>query len=315
MGEHVSVLLKESINLLNVKGNGIYVDLTLGRGGHSAAILSKLDTGHLYSFDLDNEAIDESRNKLASISDKFTLIHANFATAKEKLSELGINKIDGIIMDLGVSSPQFDEKERGFSYRYDGPLDMRMDKNAKLSAKEIVNTYCYEDLVRIFFKYGEDKDSKLVAKAIIKSRDVAPINTTLQLVDIICKSKSKRSLNEKGHPAKQIFQALRIETNKELDNLEQALIDMPTLLKDGGRMVVITFHSLEDRLVKDAFRNLTERKGSRYGPQSIMLDDEPNYISLTKHIIVPSNEEIETNHRAKSAKCRAIERKENQNGR
>ena len=310
MGKHVSVLLNEAVSLLRVKENGIYVDLTLGRAGHSSAILSLLPYGHLYSFDLDEEAIKESEPRLKEIGDNFTLIHSNFANAKEKLLELGVNKVDGVLMDLGVSSPQFDEEERGFSYRNDGPLDMRMDQSNPLSAEVIVNTYPYEDLLRIFSRYGEDPDSKAVAKAIIKAREKSPILTTFELVDLIKKSKPAWRLRQKGHPAKQIFQALRIETNGEMQNLEKALKDMPNMLNVDGRFVVISFQSLEDRLVKDSFRSLTEISGTRFGPESITLGAKPKFVSLTRHPILPSNKEMEENHRSKSAKLRAILRKE-----
>ncbi len=310
MEKHVSVLLNEAVSLLNVKDGGVYLDLTLGRGGHSALILKNNPHGHLYSFDLDEEAIEESRERLAEIGDNFTLIHSNFAYAKERMAGLGIEKIDGALLDLGVSSPQFDEGERGFSYRKDAPLDMRMDRSKSLNAEKIVNTYAYGDLVRIFFEYGEDKDAKAVAKAIVKAREIAPIKSTLELVEIIKKSKPAYRLRQTGHPAKQIFQALRIETNGELDNLRKALDDLPTMLKEGGRIAVISFQSLEDRIVKDKFRSLSECEGSRSGPESIKLEEESEFANLTRHPICPSEEEISENHRAKSAKLRAIERKE-----
>ena len=310
MGKHVSVLLDEAISLLNVKDGGIYADLTLGRGGHSSTILSKIPHGHLYSFDLDEEAIEESRPRLEKIGSNFTLIHSNFAFAKEQLAERGVTHLDGVLMDLGVSSPQFDEGERGFSYRSDGPLDMRMDQSASKSAATIVNSYPYEDLVRIFARYGEDPDSKAVAKAICKEREITPIKTTFELVELIKKSKPAWRLRQKGHPAKQIFQALRIETNGELDNLEKALKDIPDLLNVGGRFVIISFQSLEDRLVKDSFRALSEVEGTRFGPEAMKIDNGAKFISLTRHPILPSEQEQEENHRSKSAKLRAVERKE-----
>ncbi len=310
MEKHISVLLKEAISLLNIRDGGIYLDLTLGRGGHSSEILKANPHGHLYAFDLDDEAIAESKARLSATWSNFTLIHSNFAYAKERMAELGIDKIDGVLMDLGVSSPQFDEGERGFSYRMDAPLDMRMDRSNPLSAAKIVNEYPYEDLVRIFFKYGEDKDAKAVAKNIIKEREKKPIETTLELVDIIKRSKPAYRLREAGHPAKQIFQALRIETNGELANLEKVLDDLPSLMNEKGRIVVISFQSLEDRIVKDKFRALSEREGARNGPESMKIGEEAPFINLTKHPILPSEEEIENNHRAKSAKLRAVERKE-----
>lgn len=308
--KHISVLLSEAISLLNVRDGGVYVDLTLGRGGHSSAILQKIPNGHLYSFDLDEEAIKESEPRLRKIGNNFTLIHSNFAYAKEQLAAFGVKKIDGALMDLGVSSPQFDEEERGFSYRNNGLLDMRMDRSNALTASTIVNTYPYESLVRIFARYGEDPDSKMVAKNIIREREKTPIETTFQLVDIIKKSKPAWRLKQKGHPAKQIFQALRIETNGELNNLEKALEDIPSLLLPKGRLVIISFQSLEDRIVKDCFRSLSEVRGSRSGPESMELGKGSEFVTLTKHPILPSEEEQEMNHRSKSAKLRAIERKE-----
>ncbi len=309
MGKHVSVLLNEAVSLLNVKNGGVYLDLTLGRAGHSSLILSSLKEGHLYSFDLDEEAIEESKPKLEAIGTNFTIVHSNFAYAKEKMAELGINQIDGALMDLGVSSPQFDEGERGFSYQNDGPLDMRMDQSSLKSARTIVNTYSYEDLLRVFYKYGEDPDSKAIAKAICKRRETRPIETTFELVDIIKSAKPAFRLRQKGHPAKQIFQALRVETNDELNSLSKALDDIPTLLKKGGRFVVISFQSLEDRLVKEKFRSLSEVVGTRNGPDALKVNKEAEFKTITKHPIVPSDEEIDSNHRSKSAKMRALERR------
>ncbi len=308
--KHISVLLHEAVSLLNVRDGGVYVDLTLGRGGHSSAILQQIPHGHLYAFDLDEEAIKESEPRLRKIGDNFTLIHSNFAYVKEQLAAYHVNKINGALMDLGVSSPQFDEEERGFSYRNNGLLDMRMDRSGTLTAATIVNTYPYESLARIFTRYGEDPDSKMVAKNIVKEREKTPIETTFQLVDIIKKSKPAWRLNQKGHPAKQIFQALRIETNGELNNLEKALEDIPSLLLPGGRLVVISFQSLEDRIVKDDFRSLCEVRGTRTGPESIKIGGQSEFKMLTKHPVLPSEEEQEMNHRSKSAKLRAIERKE-----
>lgn len=309
MGKHFSVLLNEAVSLLNVKSDGVYLDLTLGRAGHSSLILSSLKEGHLYSFDLDEEAIEESQPKLEAIGTNFTIIHSNFAYAKEKMAELGISEIDGALMDLGVSSPQFDEGERGFSYQNDGPLDMRMDQSSPKSAKTIVNTYSYEDLLRVFYKYGEDPDSKAIAKAIRKQREIKPIETTFELVDIIKSAKPAFRLRQKGHPAKQIFQALRVETNDELNSLSKALDDIPTILKKGGRFVVISFQSLEDRLVKEKFRSLSEVVGTRNGPDALKVTKEAEFKTITKHPIVPSSEEIDSNHRSKSAKMRALERR------
>lgn len=307
MAEHYSVMLNEAIDLLSIKPDGIYLDLTLGRAGHSSEILKRLKNGKLYCFDIDQEAIDKGEKKLSQISDNFKIIKSNFGYAKEELSKLGVEKVDGILMDLGVSSPQFDEAERGFSYRFDGPLDMRMDLDNSLTAEKIVNTYDYEELKRVFLEYGEDPDSVKIAKMICLERGNKPIKTTFELNDIIKKAKPMKSLSKKGHPSKQIFQALRIEVNDELGMLKKALSELPSLLKENGRMVVITFHSLEDRMVKKAFRSLTVVEGSRHAPT---LDEkETEFIDLTRHPILPSENELEENHRSASAKLRAIEKK------
>ena len=306
--EHYSVLLNEAISLLDVKKDGTYVDLTLGRGGHSSKILEKLENGHLYSFDLDIEAINESRPRLEKISKNFTLIHANFASYLEELQARGVEEVDGIIIDLGVSSPQFDDAERGFSYRFDGPLDMRMNKDASISAKEIVNTYSLEELTKIFREYGEDKDSYRVAKKIVIEREKKEIETTFELVEIIKKAKPYSSLEKKGHPAKQIFQALRIETNHELDNLKKVLSTFDKILKKSGRIVIISFHSLEDRLVKERFKELSVTIGSRHELVPSKEIEAP-YLALTKKAIRPSEDELIDNHRSNSALLRAIMKK------
>ena len=307
MPEHYSVMLNEAIGLLSIKDGGIYVDLTLGRGGHSSEILKRIPNGKLYSFDIDEEAVEKSKDRLSSISNNFEIILRNFGYAKEELEKRGIDKVDGILMDLGVSSPQFDEAERGFSYRFDGPLDMRMDQSNPLTAEKIVNTYSYEDLKNVFKEYGEDPDSAKVAKLICIEREKKPITTTQELVDIIKKSKPAKSLSKKGHPAKQIFQALRIEVNDELGMLKKALEEMPSMLAPHGVMAIITFHSLEDRLVKKAFRSLTVVEGSRHAP--FEEEKEADFIDLTRHPILPSEKELAENHRSASAKLRGIERK------
>lgn len=308
--EHKSVLLKETISLLNIKEDGIYVDVTLGRGGTSSNILSHLKEGYLYSFDRDEEAIKESLPKLNAIGDNFEIIHANFASLKEELASRNISKVDGIVADLGVSSPQFDEGYRGFSYKQDAILDMRMDEREKKTAKDIVNNYSFEELTKIFRLYGEDKDASKVASLIVKKRAIKPIETTFELVDIIKEAKPKKELLKKGHPAKQIFQALRIETNGELDALKKLLEDAPSLLKEGGRLIIITFHSLEDRLVKEKIRELTVVEGDRNGPDLYPNEiKKAEFINLTKGGLAPSKEEIEDNPRAHSARLRVIERR------
>lgn len=310
MSGHVSVLLPETLSLLSIHDGGTYVDLTLGRGGTSSEILKRIPHGHLYAFDLDEEAIKESEPRLKAIGDNFTLIHANYRTLKEALASLGVTAVDGITADLGVSSPQFDEADRGFSYKEDAPLDMRMDQSQSLSAQLIVNTYPEHQLIRIFREYGEDNDAVRVAKAICRHRSEKPIETTDELVSIIKEAKPMTSLLKKGHPAKQIFQALRIETNGELDSLEQALHDMPTLLKERGVLAIISFQSLEDRLVKEAFHALTVVEGSRHGVELLPSQVEvAPFTNLTKKPVVASETELENNHRAASAKLRAVMKK------
>lgn len=310
MGTHYSVLLGETLSYLNIKEDGIYADLTLGRGGTSSEILKRIPKGHLYAFDRDQEAIEESKRRLESVGSNFTIIHDNFSSFKEDLMERGVTSLDGIVADLGVSSPQFDEGERGFSYKADAPLDMRMDLSSPLTARSIVNTYSFEDLARIFRRYGEDPDSAKVASLIVKEREKKPIETTFDLVEIIKRAKPKKSLLKKGHPAKQIFQALRIETNGELDSLEKMLETFPEMLKSGGRIVVITFHSLEDRLVKEAFHKLTRVEGDRNGPDLLPSEiEEAPFLDLTRKPVLPSEKELLENNRSHSAKLRAIEKK------
>lgn len=310
MSAHYSVLLSETIDILSIKEDGVYVDLTLGRGGTSGAILKKTPKGHLYCFDLDQEAIDESKERLSEIGDNFTIIHSNFADFVSKLKEMGVDQVDGITADLGVSSPQFDEGDRGFSYKKDAILDMRMDQSQSKSAKTIVNTYSFEELANIFRLYGEDKDAGRVASLIVKERMKKPIETTGELVEIIKRAKPMKSLSKKGHPAKQIFQALRIETNGELDNLKKLLNDFPGILKKGGRIAIITFHSLEDRLVKNSFHSLTRVEGTRNGPNLLPNEiEEAPFVDLTKKAILPSEMELTENNRSHSAKLRAIEKK------
>lgn len=309
MSGHVSVLLQESLNALSIKPDGIYADLTLGRAGHSKRILSQLKEGWLYGFDLDAAAIEESARILTPISNRFTLIHASFASLKEELAKRGVTQVDGILADLGVSSPQFDDPERGFSYRYDARLDMRMDQSAPLSAYEVVNAYGESDLLRVLRDYGEEPDAKAIVRNILNARALAPIETTGQLVDLIKKSKSMKALAKKGHPAKQTFQALRIEVNGEAKALEQMLQDAPGLLKEGGRLAVITFMSLDDRATKRRFQELSVIEGTRHGV--ILRPEEmpsPEFALATKKPILPSEEELRDNPRSASAKLRVLER-------
>ena len=304
---HESVLLKETIESLNLKDDSIIVDMTLGFAGHSSQILKRIKKGYLFAFDQDEEALAYSKDKLSTIASNFQIIDSNFVYAKDKLKELGVDKVDGILYDLGVSSPQLDEDYRGFSYRFDAPLDMRMDKDNKLTAKIIVNTYSYEDLKKIFKDYGESKFSSSIAKNIVKYRETKEIETTLELVDIIKDSVPYKERIKK-HPAKQIFQALRIEVNKELEVLEKSLDDSLSILNVGGRIAVITFHSLEDRIVKKKFNEITEIDPLSKGLPNIPLDKLPDFKLITKKGIKASEEELLHNNRAHSATLRVIER-------
>ena len=298
MTKHISVMPEKAISLLDIKEDGVYVDGTLGRGGHSKLILEKLKKGKLYCFDLDLQAINESKEILKDY-DNVEFIHDNFANMNKYL-----NKVDGILLDLGVSSPQFDEFERGFSYRNDGPLDMRMNKEDKLSAYEVVNNYSQDELARILWEYGEEKNSRRIAKAIVDNR---PINTTMELVEVIKGCLPAKILSKKGHPAKQSFQAIRIEVNHELDSLKKFLKEFDEILNIEGRVVIITFHSLEDRLVKRAFKSLSsveDDKRIALRPEEVK---KANYI-LLNHGDKADEHEIENNRRAKSAIIRGIKK-------
>ena len=308
MDEHIPVLLNEVITGLNIKSSGTYVDLTVGRGGHSSEILARLKEGHLICVDQDEEAIVASQARLSKISNNFEIVRSNFSHLEEILKDKNIDEVDGILMDLGVSSPQFDKGERGFSYKEDARLDMRMDQRQDLTAYNIINTYSLEDLTKIFQIYGEEKYSFSIAKNIIKARESAPIETTFQLVQIIKRSKPMKELKKVGHPAKQVFQALRIAVNDELNVLEKALKAALKHLKPGGRLAVITFHSGEDRIVKNIFKDAAISVGNRFdGP---MLEQEKDYILINHKPITASEKELEFNHRSVSAKLRIIARKE-----
>lgn len=306
--EHIPVLLNEVIEGLNIKSDGIYLDLTLGRAGHSSVILSKLDKGRLIGLDQDIDAITKSDARLKEIGGNYKLYKTNFVNVLEVLKQENIDYVDGVLMDLGVSSPQFDEGERGFSYKEDAPLDMRMDRSASLTAKEIVNTYSLEELTRIFRDYGDEKFAYQIAKNIVKYRQNKQIETTFELVDIIKDSKPMKVLGKAGHPAKQAFQALRIAVNDEINVLTKALNDiLPILKPHGGRLAVITFHSGEDRVVKSIFKEASVVIGSRIdGP---MMEKEKEYRLVNSKPIIASDEELERNHRSASAKLRIIERK------
>ena len=303
--KHYSVLLKESIDGLNIKPDGIYVDGTLGYGGHSSQILSKLTTGHLYSFDQDLDAIEASKERLSKIGKNFTIIHSNFENLKEKLAEHGITKVDGILFDLGLSSPQIDNKERGFTFMVDAPLDMRMDQTSALDAETIVNTYSIEELTNIFFIYGEEKMSKVIAKKIVSERLNKKIKTTKELVKIIESAVGAKYFN-KNHPERQIFQAIRIEVNSELKVLKNVLPDAIDLLNKEGRMSVITFHSLEDRIVKQIFKKDSEVDELVKGLPVIPEEYQPKLKLINKKPILPSEEELKENSRSRSAKLRIV---------
>lgn len=307
MEKHISVLLNETISSLNLNENSVIVDATLGYGGHSSNILERISKGYLFAFDQDSEAIRHSTNRLNAIGTNFTIIKSNFVNMKEELLKLGVTEVDGVMFDLGVSSPQLDEEERGFSYHNDARLDMRMDRDQKLSAYEVVNNYSKEELTRIFLKYGEDKFSSNIAKKIVEARSVKPIETTLELVEII-KTAVPMKFRIDKHPARQIFQAIRIEVNHELDVIEPALNQALDLVKVGGRVCVITFHSLEDRIVKKIFKEKCEIDERVRGLPNIPLEYQANFKLVTNKAIVPSDEELDYNPRARSAKLRVIER-------
>lgn len=303
---HYSVLLNESIEGLNIKPDGIYVDCTLGYGGHSSEILKRIPQGFLYSFDQDEEAIKYSTDRLSKIGNNFKIIYSNFSNLKEKLEEVGVNKVDGIVFDLGFSSPQVDDESRGFSFMKDAPLDMRMDLNSEFSAQNVVNEYSEDKLRLIFFKYGEEKFSGSIAKNIVKQR---PINTTMELVKVIEGSVPYKYFRE-HHPERKIFQAIRIEVNHELDVLESVLPNAVDLLNSGGRISVITFHSLEDRIVKQTFKKLSEISEIFSGLRESDIPDEykPKIKLVNRKPILPSEEELRENRRSASAKLRIIER-------
>lgn len=301
---HYSVLLEETIEGLNIKSDGIYVDCTLGYGGHSEEILKHLDKGLLIGFDQDTDAIEYSRKRLEKISDRFILVYSNFENLVDELAKLGIDKVDGIIFDLGFSSPQIDDPNRGFSFMKDGLLDMRMDKSQKKNAYTVVNNYEENELTDIFYKYAEEKFSRSIAKNIVASR---PINSTLELVDVIKRSVPTKYANTR-HPERVIFQALRIEVNRELNVLESVLPDAINILNKKGRICVITFHSLEDRITKKTFKKYSEIDDLVKGLPNIPEEYQPLIKLVNKKPILPSDEEMKENSRSKSAKLRIIER-------
>ena len=307
MEKHISVLLEESISSLNLEESSIIVDATLGYGGHSSNILERIKRGHLFAFDQDSEAIRHSTDRLNKIGTNFTIIKSNFVHLQEKLNNLGVYKIDGALFDLGVSSPQLDNEERGFSFHSDAKLDMRMDREQKLSAYEVVNNYSKEELVRIFTKYGEDRFANNIAKKIVEYRMTKKIETTLELVEII-KTAVPMKFRVDKHPARQIFQAIRIEVNHELDVIEPAINQALEMLNVGGRVAVITFHSLEDRIVKNIFKEKCKIDDKVKGLPEIPNEYLPDFKLVSNKAIVPNEEEIKNNPRARSSKLRVIER-------
>lgn len=306
---HKSVLLNETIDGLNIQPDGIYVDGTLGGGGHAYEVCRRLgDKGSIVGIDQDAAAIEAAGNRLKDFGEKVTIVRSNYCDMKSKLHELGIGKVDGIVLDLGVSSYQLDTAERGFSYREDAPLDMRMDTRQKMTARDIVNDYEEMELYRVIRDYGEDKFAKNIAKHIVAARKVKPIETTGELTEIIRASIPMKYQKKSGHPAKRTFQAIRIELNRELEVLKDSLDDMIDLLNPGGRLCIITFHSLEDRIVKSAFRK-NENPCTCPSDFPVCVCGKVSKGSiLTRKPILPSEEEMEENSRTKSAKLRIFER-------
>lgn len=302
---HVSVLLNEAIENLNIKEDGIYVDCTLGYAGHSKEILKRIKKGKLFAFDQDGEAINYSKKILDQISSNYEIINSNFVNIKEELNKRGINKVDGILFDLGVSSVQLDEAERGFSYHKDAKLDMRMNQKQDFSAYDVVNSYSLEELVKIFYEYGEEKYARPIAKAIVKYRENKKIETTLELAELI-KNSVPQKYKRDSHPARKVFQAIRIEVNKELDVFKIALDDSIELLNTNGRLCVITFHSLEDRICKNKFKEISEVDKLVKGLPVIPNEYKPKVKIIGK--FKPSKTELENNNRSRSAILRVIEK-------
>ncbi|SFA80233.1 16S rRNA (cytosine1402-N4)-methyltransferase [Acetitomaculum ruminis DSM 5522] len=307
--KHKSVLLEETIENLNIQPDGIYVDGTLGGGGHAYEVCKRLsDKGHFYGIDQDTAALKAASKRLEEFSDKITLIHDNYCNMKKALQKEGVEKVNGIVLDLGVSSYQLDEPSRGFSYMHDAPLDMRMDTDKEITAKDIINNYSEKDLFRIIRDYGEDKFAKNIAKHIVNRREKSDITTTKELCEVISAAIPMKVQKNSGHPAKRTFQALRIELNNELGVLKDSLDDMIDMLDDGGRICIITFHSLEDRIVKNIFKTAMD--------PCICPDNFPVCVCgrvskgkiITRKPIIPSKEEQENNSRSKSSKLRVFER-------
>ena len=305
---HISVLLQECIDGLNIRPDGIYVDGTLGGAGHSSQIAARLTTGRLIGIDRDPVALKAAGERLKPFGDRVTLVHSNFCEIATVLRELGISGVDGILMDLGVSSPQLDDAERGFSYMADAPLDMRMNGEDHMTARDVVNTWSYEELRRILYDYGEERYAPQIASTICRRREVSPIETTLELVDIIRSAMPPAALREKQHPAKRSFQAIRIAVNDELGSVEKVMEDAIPCLNPGGRLAIITFHSLEDRIVKNGMANAA--KGCTCPPNFpvCVCGNKPKVKLISRKPIVASDEELEVNPRSRSAKLRVCEK-------
>ncbi|MBP8763189.1 MAG: 16S rRNA (cytosine(1402)-N(4))-methyltransferase RsmH [Acetoanaerobium sp.] len=303
--KHVTVLLNEAVDILDIKPEGIYVDGTLGGAGHSLEIVKKLTSGKLICFDQDINAISAAKEKLKDFMDKTILVHSNFENLREELNKLGIESIDGFLVDLGVSSHQLDVPERGFSYMQDAPLDMRMDNNAEFSAYDVVNTYSEAELKRVIKDYGEENWSARIAKLIVERRATMPIRTTFELVDAIKAAIPKKMRDENQHPAKRTFQAIRIEVNRELDVIEKTLLAAVDMMNEGGVLAVITFHSLEDRIVKNVFKKL--QYSCTCPPEfPVCICNSKQVVEIiTRKPILPSENEVEMNPRSRSAKLRA----------
>lgn len=305
--KHYSVLLSETIEQLHIKSDGIYVDGTLGGAGHASEVCKRLTTGRFYGFDQDDAAIAAAGERLASFGEKVTIIRDNYCNAKTVLQGLGVESVDGIVLDLGVSSYQLDTEERGFSYRYDAPLDMRMDRRQSLTARDIVNNYSEMELFHMIRDYGEDPFAKNIAKHIVRARSDKPIETTFELNEII-KAAIPAKMRQNGHPSKQTFQAIRIACNRELEVLKDSLESFIGLLSPGGRLCIITFHSLEDRLVKSAFRQAENPCTCPPEFPVCVCGKKPLGKCVTRKPILPSAEELSVNSRSKSAKLRVFEK-------
>lgn len=308
MFEHNSVLRDESIIGLNIQPKGTYVDGTLGAGGHSEQIVKRLTNGQLIAFDQDEHAMAAAKKRLSPYQDKILFVHSNFRHINQILVEKGINHVDGFLFDLGVSSPQLDQGDRGFSYQYDAPLDMRMDQSQDISAYQVVNEWSYQELVHIFFKYGEEKFAKQIARRIEIKRDDQPIETTYELVDLIKEAIPAAARRKGGHPAKRVFQAIRIAVNDELNAFYDVLHQAAEKVVIGGRIAVITFHSLEDRLCKQAFKKWSTVPPLPKNFPVIPETSQPPFKLITKKPIIANDDELEQNRRARSAKLRIVEK-------